>query len=373
VTKSKSIGAMSTNTPTRGLAKFFVTFVAFLLVVSLCVMKRLEDIDDDDIIASSTQIKNIRARLHAHHHLHHDNHKSKEREQNQHHQTVESFARQIAKFGDYLEESRKERKTTSKYSPKEVFEQTHPPANMYRWKKAVAELRTRAAIPTKSQPVYDIHNCPMDPPQHYPYHWNLIHVINNWNPNDTRLPGQILQGLCVFDWGRDEAKARNYREKELPFVVENFPTTMLAAERWNSPGYLEQLMGDYRAKNYHSTTNHFESAEKVNDIVTMTYPEWSEHAVSIMETSAVEDQSKEEHWYFRVRARLQEDFRTSFLYEELPCFDPSKGTSFAMVDPNHHRGIDCHFGMKGSIADSHYDPHSNFIALLGGKKRLVLS
>ena len=61
----------------------------------------------------------------------------------------------------------------------------------------------------------------------------------------------------------------------------------------------------------------------------------------------------------------------AYLYEELGWFDATNGKSLTMVHPNQHRGINCRFGMKGVIAEAHYDSHNNFIALMGGQRRYV--
>jgi ribosomal protein L16 Arg81 hydroxylase len=63
----------------------------------------------------------------------------------------------------------------------------------------------------------------------------------------------------------------------------------------------------------------------------------------------------------------------AYLYEELPFFDPTLGESLTMVTPTSHRGINCRFGMKGVIAESHFDSHNNFVAILGGQRRYILA
>jgi ribosomal protein L16 Arg81 hydroxylase len=44
-----------------------------------------------------------------------------------------------------------------------------------------------------------------------------------------------------------------------------------------------------------------------------------------------------------------------------------------MPEPKKQKGIHCRFGMKGVIAENHFDGSRNSIALLGGERRYILS
>jgi ribosomal protein L16 Arg81 hydroxylase len=44
-----------------------------------------------------------------------------------------------------------------------------------------------------------------------------------------------------------------------------------------------------------------------------------------------------------------------------------------MVDPHQQRGINCRFGMKGVIAELHYDQSRNFIVVMNGQRRYILA
>ncbi len=46
---------------------------------------------------------------------------------------------------------------------------------------------------------------------------------------------------------------------------------------------------------------------------------------------------------------------------------------FFMVDPKEERGINCRFGMKGIIAENHFDVARNFIVVLRGQRRYILA
>jgi hypothetical protein len=99
---------------------------------------------------------------------------------------------------------------------------------------------------------YDVYNCPDTPPQGYPFQWNLVHEIlhdwpvNNYSNDDSSIPTEIYNGLCIFDYTQDYDKAMTYRRAELPFVVDNDPHVARTVERWSSSNnYLEQLLGEH--------------------------------------------------------------------------------------------------------------------------------
>lgn len=44
-----------------------------------------------------------------------------------------------------------------------------------------------------------------------------------------------------------------------------------------------------------------------------------------------------------------------------------------MVEPEEQKGIHCRFGMKGVIAENHFDGSRNAIVVLGGERRYILA
>merc|ERR1711974_179324 len=73
----------------------------------------------------------------------------------------------------------------------------------------------------------------------------------------------------------------------------------------------------------------------------------------------------ETHYYFRA-----EGDQEKFIRDDLEIFKKEK--SFFIVEPERHRGIHCRFGMRGVIAESHFDGGRNYIAMLKGHKRYIL-
>ena len=240
---------------------------------------------------------------------------------------------------------------------------------------------------------YDVYHCPEDPPEGYPYAWGILDVLNHWQPDDPTPQFDVHQGLCVFDFQTDAQKVMNYRSAELPFVVRNDPEVARSVERWNYPGYLQRLMSNVPHRTEYSPNNHFmywmapahHGKKKKNkgidlptnwtqptEMLRMKYSEWLEHA-------NVTDESKlgpnNPHWYYRLIGcgGMGDCDRGSseYLFDELVFFQPKEG--LYMVEPKQQKGIHCRFGMKGVIAENHFDGSRNAIVVLGGERRYILS
>lgn len=374
-------------------------FTSVYMVFSMLIFSRMDDDvqrdDDPALRGGPDDLQRIyRSRKHKKlHHHHHTEPAALEEEEEQQQEEEETEKEKpadlaelylddepqsaIAKFRADQEKDRKSRQRKGIVTQREHFEQEKfDPDDWERIQQSMQKIR-KPNIPTQDLP-YDIYNCPHDPPPNYPFAWNIMDVLDNWNPEDMELPQSYHQGICVFDWDRegDDEKAENYRQKEVPFVMANYPETLRAAERWTTPGYLEALLGKESNTNEHSKGNHFmywrtksprADYDPPTDTAEMTFAEWYEKAQEVKEAGEQKDM---DHWYYRLNAMLHNH---AYLYEELPFFDPTLGRTLTMVTPDEHRGINCRFGMKGTIAESHYDSHNNFIAVMGGQRRYILA
>jgi hypothetical protein len=244
---------------------------------------------------------------------------------------------------------------------------------------------------------YDIRKCPDYPPDDYPYAWNVLQVLKNWDPNDTSPRKNIFHGLCIFDYEADRDKALNYRKAEVPFILENDPDVLRTVERWNHPEYLVKLLGNTRYMTELSMTNKYIYWNKPRKTVTtddaetlalkdhwepptsmtrMNYKDWLRLA-NVTDSSLTGPNSP--HFYLRLTGcgslgQYCDSTPAEFLYNELPFFTNSlDGENFYIVDPNGQRGIHCRFGMKGIIIENHYDASRNFIVVLKGQRRYILS
>jgi hypothetical protein len=76
---------------------------------------------------------------------------------------------------------------------------------------------------------------------------------------------------------------------------------------------------------------------------------------------------------------------SEYLFDELDFFrvdrqrpkgdnaKPSTPSSMYIVDPSKQAGIHCRFGMRGVVAENHFDTTRNTIVVLGGERRYLLS
>jgi hypothetical protein len=166
---------------------------------------------------------------------------------------------------------------------------------------------------------YDIYNCPKEPPNGYPYEWNTLEILKHWPTDDPKPRSKIHQGLCVFDYEEDYVKALLYRNAEVPFIVKNDPSVAKAVERWNTPNYMEEMLGDVQHRCEYSDNNHFlywtpeshskkkklnpnvRHGEKPADwkeptkMMRMDFKEWLSHA----NVTADKVGPDKPHWYYR--------------------------------------------------------------------------
>jgi len=245
------------------------------------------------------------------------------------------------------------------------------------------------------QMTYDIYDCPDTPPTGYPFAWNIMRILQNWPTDDPQPRSHIYQGLCVFDYTKDYDKAMTYRNAEVPFVVINDPAVHKTVERWNVPGYMQSLLGRVEHRCEYSANNHFmyytpvghhdrhykrhhdkipEGWTEPTEQLRLTFREWLNHA-NVTDDYLGPDMP---HWYFRLIGcgSMGNDGScdrgsSEYLYDELPYFQPKP--NLYIREPKEQKGIHCRFGMKGVIAENHFDGSRNAIIVLGGSRRYILS
>jgi hypothetical protein len=228
----------------------------------------------------------------------------------------------------------------------------------------------------------DIYNCPDEPPIGYPFAWKLVDILNHWPAEDPEPRTQIFQSLCVFDYVKDYKKAKRYRDAEVPFVVKGNPEVAKTVERWNTPHYVDALLGHVEHDTHYSVTNHFlywtKEGAKPSDWkqpthrMQMTHKEWLARA-NVTDAKLGPDMP---HWYFRVSG-CREGKRcapivSDYIFDELPFYQP-KHASLYVKEASWQRGVYCRFGMKGVIGQNHFDAERNFVTVLGGERRYILA
>jgi hypothetical protein len=255
----------------------------------------------------------------------------------------------------------------------------------------IDSIRTHTYRPIEVSPGRAFDNeldCPDHPTGDYPRAYPTIDIINHWNSgNVTPLPdGSIYQGICVFDYNKPGhlTKAHNYREAEVPFVMRNDPMVLRSVQRWNHPAYLKRVLEGEEHRAEFSHDNHFmywqhprnkqmqRMAKQAGwkpptDMQTMTYQLWLDHANA---TNVEQLPNESDHWYFRLIGcggfENCDKYMSEWLFDDLDFFFPRE--SLYIVKPDAQKGIHCRFGMKGVIAENHFDGSRNFIVVLAGER-----
>jgi len=239
----------------------------------------------------------------------------------------------------------------------------------------------------------NILDCPDEPPADYPRTYRTMDIINHWNPDDVTPPSDssIYQGICVFhhDKPGDVEKALRYREAEVPFVMRDDPSVLRTVQRWNHPDYLREVLNNEPHRAEFSHDNHFmywqrprtrdtrqnlreEGWKPPTEMLEMTYDDWLSKANT---TDRPDYPNEADHWYFRLIGCGMfsncDKIISDWLFNDLDFFFPRK--NLYMVTPSQQKGIHCRFGMKGVIAENHFDGSRNSIVVLGGERRYILT
>ena len=206
----------------------------------------------------------------------------------------------------------------------------------------------------------------------YPRLFSLKDILTAWNPDDITVPASYPQynSLREFDFSDpvDLALATKLREAELPFVIRNVPNLNEVSAKWTVE-YLEKRMQATPQRVEKSATNHFMfyrggggDFKAPTESARMTYSEWRQ---------ALADHEAAPATNPYVYLTVDSGRANAFVAEDLTMFENKK--SFFIVDPNAQAGIHCRFGMPGIIAEAHWDSGRNFIAVIQGTRRYIIS
>eukprot|EP00615_Pteridomonas_danica_P004652 CAMPEP_0114341580 /NCGR_PEP_ID=MMETSP0101-20121206/9144_1 /TAXON_ID=38822 ORGANISM="Pteridomonas danica, Strain PT" /NCGR_SAMPLE_ID=MMETSP0101 /ASSEMBLY_ACC=CAM_ASM_000211 /LENGTH=473 /DNA_ID=CAMNT_0001475235 /DNA_START=147 /DNA_END=1568 /DNA_ORIENTATION=- len=225
----------------------------------------------------------------------------------------------------------------------------------------------------------------------YPPVESLLDIIHRWNPDESdNIPNPFHEKLQMFNYSDLEQRkmAEKYRNAELPFKIFGIPEIENVVEKWNDE-YLEKKLHSpaVNFKVEKSTDNHFmynvrrnykgnlgEWQPPTKDAKGMDFNEWVEKAHK-GDTEGIDPD--EPHFYLTTgvqagRLVAANKRLKQFISSDLGVFSTTKNNFFiTAVDAN--KGIQCRFGMKGVIAEAHYDGGRNMVAMLKGAKRYILT
>ena len=231
-------------------------------------------------------------------------------------------------------------------------------------------------------------------PGTYPPTRNLWEIVRDWNPDNVSMPFPFVEQLQVLNYSdaRERRMAESYRNMELPFKIFGVPDIETVRDKWTD-GYLVEHLDESHSAQFkieRSVNNHFMYWRQPSGEGKRKYPDWKSPTTIVSQTFAEwlslahhadEDalHHEEEHKYLMLGTpplssliRGGEVKRTHFVTHDLPVFTP-KEENFFVTDVSLNKGIQCRFGMRGVIAEAHYDGGRNMVAMLKGAKRYILT
>jgi hypothetical protein len=209
---------------------------------------------------------------------------------------------------------------------------------------------------------------------------NLYHIIESWNPDEPEVSEDFQERLQHFNYGDpyERELAMKFRDAEVPFKLYNVSKLNEISTKWTDSYLIESIGSSRRAHIERSNSNHFmfwsgrphlRNYKPPTEIVSnMKFQDWLALA---KEADRTKKTNNSEYYYFMMGADAHENGRT-FISRDIPMFSTSKNNFFITnVDAN--KGIQCRFGMRGVIAESHYDSGKNMVAMVKGSKRYILA
>jgi Cupin-like domain len=100
----------------------------------------------------------------------------------------------------------------------------------------------------------------------------------------------------------------------------------------------------------------------------MSFKKWLETANA---ADLIKLANSTEHFYFMSNAQAG-DRGNTFIARDLSLFS-TPTNNFFITNTKANKGIQCRFGMRGIIAEAHYDSGRNMVAMLKGSKRYILT
>jgi hypothetical protein len=217
-------------------------------------------------------------------------------------------------------------------------------------------------------------------------HGEVVHAgYGRGDPERLRADMHEIEELNILKRKLQDAKhyAKEHEDDdEATLEVTRLTNAITAAKKHHMKGSTEEI-----------------SWKPPTEMLRMTYLDWLAHA------NVTDDKlgPNNPHWYFRLIGCGNMGENTAdgscdkgsseWLFDELPFFQPRLGggggvkgrhgknkdddgtveKSFYMIEPEEQMGIHCRFGMKGVIAENHFDLSRNAIVLLSGRRRYILA
>jgi hypothetical protein len=241
--------------------------------------------------------------------------------------------------------------------------------------------------------------------------FKLKDLLDDWNPDDTHedkwitsrahpdQPNSNGNGVVRrFDYSDPDERslALKYREAELPFIVYNVKELNDAVPKFSAKELLTNF-GHMPRMVERSSSNHFMYyTAKVDGDLAFHWPTWRPPQIDLPLTFAkflrLAEHADQTSFYYNSKSNnnqgtppgntglhyltisAHEGGITPWIANTLPYFSDRKrdGDNFFIVDADGYHGINCRFGMRGVIAEAHFDGARNFVSMIRGRKRYIL-
>jgi len=103
------------------------------------------------------------------------------------------------------------------------------------------------------------------------------------------------------------------------------------------------------------------------EIIDEKFPAWRKKA---QYADDMKISNASEHFYFMTNSNVGDT--GTWIAKDLDIFSTDT-ENFFITNVEANKGIQCRFGMRGIIAESHYDTGRNMVAMLKGNKRYILN
>ena len=274
------------------------------------------------------------------------------------------------------------------------------------WQDEMQQLAASAADGTLPGPVVDYTDAEKyeypdlleAPPAEggYPQMSTMAELMQEWDQDEDK-EGMITETLMHFDYTNptEMAMAQRFRDAMVPFKLTNVPELVRAGELWTDD-YLA-VRYDFDEQNAQDddsvqavghaqeSPNHFFSffipttwrveSDGMPPVrnTDMTFRQWVQHA---RYADAVRLDADRPHFYWQSGVSPEERYSPkedwTFISRDLPSFSATE-SNFIMFHPKEQKGIQCRFGERGVVAATHYDTGRNFVGMITGAKRYILS
>jgi hypothetical protein len=222
---------------------------------------------------------------------------------------------------------------------------------------------------------------PTDHARNYPSYDSLLTVIQRWSPDVPDPPPTFKEKLVHFNYSNpaERRMAESYRNAEVPFKLYDVPEFTELSKKWTDE-YLAHSMGSTHIEVESAKSNHFmywsdnNFAQNYKDYkppterVNMRFDEWVQYATVADVTKLNKDT---EHLYFMASTDAG-DMGRSFIARDLRLFSSHKNTFF-VPNVKANKGVQCRFSMRGIVTEPHFDSGRNFVSMIKGNKRYILT